>query len=316
MHQRIWRAVTYSFVVLALATGGCSQLPTAPASGTAGFPRGGEPFGGLPTVSDSTADVPILSSLGGMAMVSGYMVQVPAGALGRDATLHLRVNAAARTLDVSFTPASVALSQPLVLTAGLAGIATGDMGNYAIYSIQGNTWTRVPGSKLLTYAEVLQASIPGGGRYGVGSWTDLAPGLDVAETSADVSASFGGSVSCGGVRVDVPAGALRDNGTVTMRWRRSDNVVDLEITPIDLNGFEQPVTLTMDARSLPVAQRERAVVSWWNPQAQAWEDVPGSVVDLETGRVTAPLHHFSQYTVRLESKAGWGSLPNPRPTIE
>lgn len=316
MHQRIWRAVTCSVVVWALAAGGCSSLPTAPATGAAGFPRGSDPLGGLPAVSDSTADVPILSALGGLAMVNGYMVQVPAGALGRDATMHLRVNAADRTLDVSFTPANVTLSRPLVLTASLAGVLAGDMGNYTICSILGNTWTRVPGSKLLTYSEVLQAPIPSPGRYGIGSWSDLWPGLEVAETAAEVSSSFGGSVSCGGVRVDVPAGALRDNGTVTMRWSRADNVVDLGITPIDLNGFEQPVTLTMDATALPAGQRALAVVYWWNPEEQTWEEVPGSVADPATGRVSAPLHHFSQYTVGLQSKAGWGSLPNGRPMTQ
>ena len=92
---------------------------------------------------------------------------------------------------MTISSASVSLSQPLVLTAALAGVLAGDMGNYAIYSIQGATWTRVPGSRFLTYSEVLQAPISAVGRYGIGSWTDLAPGLDVAETAAAMGCSEG-----------------------------------------------------------------------------------------------------------------------------
>ncbi len=316
MHSRSRQLVAWAVVAALLALAGCSPLPTSP-EGTSSRPvRGNEPLGALPVVADSSADVPVLAALGGTALVRGYMVQVPPGALSRDATLHLAVHPSDQTLDVSFTPANVTLAMPLVLTAGLAGVATGDMGNWSVYSISGGTWTRVPGAKLVTYLEALQASIPGPGRYGIGSWQDLAPTTEIAETVADVGALFGGSVSCGTVAVDVPAGALRGNGTVDVRWNRITNVVNLEITPLSLNGFEQPVTLTMDASSLPVEQRSLAAVYWWNPDFERWEEVEGSVADPVTGRVRAPLQHFSQYTVGLQSKAGWGSLPGGRPVTE
>lgn len=123
----------------------------------------------------------------------------------------------------------------------------------------------------------------------------------------DVVGRVGGSLTNGLWRVDVPAGAIDGNATISISVAGSgSSECDLGITPADKNHFATPVTLTFDCRNVPADQLASYVVFWFNPSTGGWEPVAGSTVDLNHKTVSAPLQHFSRYSVApADGKAGW-----------
>ena len=119
--------------------------------------------------------------------------------------------------------------------------------------------------------------------------------------------SIGGSLSNGRWRVDIPAGAVNGNGTVTLATASSSSPdCQLGISPSSLNGFSQPVTLTADCSGVSSAVLSTYVIYWYNPNTKVWVEVAGSKVDLNRKVVTAPLQHFSRYAVGPSGgRAGW-----------
>jgi hypothetical protein len=119
--------------------------------------------------------------------------------------------------------------------------------------------------------------------------------------------SLGGSLSNGRWRVEIPANAVSGNATVSLGVA-SDSSPDcqLEISPVSLNHFSTPVTLTVDCRSIPASTLSTYVIYWYDPAKLVWTQVAGSKVDLASMSVSAPLQHFSCYAVGpAGGRAGW-----------
>jgi len=119
--------------------------------------------------------------------------------------------------------------------------------------------------------------------------------------------SLGGSLSNGRWRVDIPANAVSGNGTVTLGVASASSpACQLEISPVSLNHFSTPVTLTVDCSSVSSYTLSSYVIYWYNPNTKVWTEVAGSKVDLSRKTVSAPLQHFSQYAVGpAGGRAGW-----------
>jgi hypothetical protein len=139
----------------------------------------------------------------------------------------------------------------------------------------------------------------------IGSLVDGLLGLLVR--TLNLVGSLGGSLANGRWRVDVPAGAVEGNATVSLGVPNSTSgECGLEIWPADKNSFQKPVTLTVDCRSVSSDRLRTYVIHWYNPSTRQWVPVQGSRVDLTTKTVSAPLLHFSRYAVGpLGTKAGW-----------
>lgn len=131
--------------------------------------------------------------------------------------------------------------------------------------------------------------------------------VNLVVRTLDIVGSVGGTLLNGRFRVDVPAGAIDGNATISIATAGSQSPeCDLGITPADRNHFAVPVTLTINCPNVPATTLRTYVVLWWNPATSAWEAVPGSTVDLDKRTVSAPLQHFSRYTVgTADGKAGW-----------
>jgi hypothetical protein len=122
----------------------------------------------------------------------------------------------------------------------------------------------------------------------------------------DIVGNIGGTLINGRFRVDVPAGAIDGNATISISTSAQSPECQLDITPADRNHFAVPVKLTIDCSSVSPTVLRNYVVLWWNPATSAWEAVPGSTVDLNKRTVSAPLQHFSRYSVGpADGKAGW-----------
>ena len=119
--------------------------------------------------------------------------------------------------------------------------------------------------------------------------------------------SLGGSLTNGRWRVDVPAGAVDGDATISIGVQGAGaSACQLEIAPVSLNHFSTPVTLTVDCSNVPAATLSTYTIFWFDPSAGRWVPVAGSKVDLNAKTVSAPLQHFSQYSVGpRDSKASW-----------
>ncbi len=121
--------------------------------------------------------------------------------------------------------------------------------------------------------------------------------------------SLGGSLSNGRWTVVIPANAVGGDATVSLAVSSSTaSDCQLGITPSTLNHFSVPVTLTIDCRNMTTDQLRASVIRWLDPSTGKWVAVAGSTVDLNAKTVSAPLQHFSQYSVGPDpdgGKAGW-----------
>jgi len=138
----------------------------------------------------------------------------------------------------------------------------------------------------------------------IGGLTDLLKGLIVK--TLNLVGSLGGTVTNGRWKVVIPAGAIDGSATVYVGVQSSTSpIVQLEINP-EKNSFLKPVTLTADCSSVSATLLKTYSVFWWDPVKSVWVPVPGSKVDLTKKTVTAPLYHFSKYSVGpLPGKGGW-----------
>jgi hypothetical protein len=123
----------------------------------------------------------------------------------------------------------------------------------------------------------------------------------------NVIGSIGGSLTNGRWRIDIPANAIDGTATVALGVRSSTSAdCQLEISPADKNHFSVPVRLTADCRSVPSSELAGYVIFWFDPATGKWVPVEGSQVDLVNKTVSAPLLHFSKYSVGpADGKAGW-----------
>ena len=124
----------------------------------------------------------------------------------------------------------------------------------------------------------------------------------------NVNGSRGGSVSAGRFTVIVPAGAIEGRAKITITVpNRGAKVCELHITPAAANKFKLPVTLRANVKDAGPDKQSELGILYFNPHTQSWQPVPGSKVNLATGKVEAPLEHFSVYGVGsiVEGRSGW-----------
>jgi hypothetical protein len=133
-------------------------------------------------------------------------------------------------------------------------------------------------------------------------------------TSAEIDGSVGGRMQCGRFRLAVPAGAFEGKGTVTMTMEdETVMVVDVEITPVELNQFEIPISLALDTSGADVST-DVVSIYWYDPENKTWvemscdkdlsndPEVQDPLLQTETRGLVTTLSHFSRYS---GGKAGW-----------
>lgn len=155
----------------------------------------------------------------------------------------------------------------------------------------------------------------GGGAPAAGAPTmEVLPVADrKLSRSAVVDGSVGSKMRCGRFVLLLPAGAFDGSGTVTMSMADSTvMILDLAISPADLNGFQKPIDLAITTTDLSVSP-DSLQIYYYNPESKEWlslscdhtvEDDPRLVEEaLTTTRgLLTPLFHFSKYSA---GKAGW-----------
>ena len=139
----------------------------------------------------------------------------------------------------------------------------------------------------------------------IGGVIDLVKGL--LFKTLNLVGSLGGSLTNGRWKVVVPPNAVEGNAAIALGVAGSDSpACQLEITPAEKNRFSVPVTLTASCKDISNTVLASYVIRWWDPVKRVWVPVEGSRVDLANKTVSAPLSHFSTYSVGPRSgRAGW-----------
>lgn len=108
-----------------------------------------------------------------------------------------------------------------------------------------------------------------------------------------IVASQGGFVELNGFRVDIPAGALPRDTTVTIDLPTDAVLAKRVLAEFGPHGvqFNQPVTLTFPLAGVSLGGSP-VEVAWWN--GSQWVGLGGSVNALGT-RLTGTTPHFSTY---------------------
>jgi len=124
-----------------------------------------------------------------------------------------------------------------------------------------------------------------------------------------VTIPFGqsGSVTNGRWRLDVPAGAIAGDATVSIGVQSPSSFsCQLTVLPLELNHFATPVTVTANCRDIEREKLKDWVVWWFDPMQGKWVILQNSKVNLDKGTVSAPLPHCSAYAAGpRDGKAGW-----------
>jgi hypothetical protein len=115
------------------------------------------------------------------------------------------------------------------------------------------------------------------------------------------------SVKNGRWKIEVPIGAINGRAQVSVTVPgEASPACELGISPAEKNHFAVPVILVADCKDVPRERLATYVISWYDPATGTWVPVPGSSVDLKKRTVTAPLLHFSVYSVGpAGGKSGW-----------
>ncbi len=130
--------------------------------------------------------------------------------------------------------------------------------------------------------------------------------LQLIVRTLNLIGSLGGTLTNGRWRVDVPPDAIEGTAVITLAVPSlSSSTCQLEISPASKNSFSVPATLTADCRGVPESELRSYVIFWFDPNTKVWVPVSGSRVDLTTKTVSAPLLHFSTYSVGSYGKSGW-----------
>jgi hypothetical protein len=115
-----------------------------------------------------------------------------------------------------------------------------------------------------------------------------------------VTAEDGGTVEGGGGTLEIPAGALDEDTTITLALLEPGSLPEAGSVAGQVFGFGPtgttfltPATLTLPLPDAPAAG-EHAVVSWLD--GTTWVDLPTTE---GTSEVSAPIAHFTMFAVRL-----------------
>ena len=165
---------------------------------------------------------------------------------------------------------------------------------------------RMPTAPNVTTQAGAEVASPAAEPGGLGS--TIGDALNQIVKTIELVGDVGGTLTNGRWTVDVPPRAVDGNGSVSITVVSANSPgCQLDITPVTLNQFSTPVTLTADCSSVPSAALSNYVIYWFNPGTRQWVQVAGSKVDLTRKVVTAPLKHFSQYSVGPSGGSEGGS---------
>lgn len=141
-----------------------------------------------------------------------------------------------------------------------------------------------------------------------GTPTPTPPPTVTAPSSATIDAAKGGSVTSGGITVNVPAGALSGNGTISVTpvtdlsktpvgtlFKIGSTVVDIVITGATLTGT-LTITLDYDKAALANVPAEQIGIYYWNEARGGWVFVGGKV-DAATGKVSVDVNHLTKFAI-------------------
>jgi len=129
------------------------------------------------------------------------------------------------------------------------------------------------------------------------------------QVSADIDGAVGGRLQCGRFLLSVPPGAFEGKGTVSMSMAdETVMIVDVEISPVELNAFDIPVKLCLLTDGTNLSEEDLQIY-WWDPAKSVWTAM-GCDRDLSddtaitgtTEGLLTNLSHFSRYS---GGKAGW-----------
>jgi hypothetical protein len=156
--------------------------------------------------------------------------------------------------------------------------------------------------------------LPPGGGYPAGSASGSGSTDRKLQVAARVDGAAGAKLQCGRFFLMVPPGAVDGEGTVTMTMEDSTVMVcDVEIFPAELNGFKEPVSLSLCTNDTD-ASPDTLSIYWYDKDRNDWVDM-GCDKDLSDNvemteapypvsmrGVMTTLSHFSRYS---GGKAGW-----------
>jgi hypothetical protein len=126
------------------------------------------------------------------------------------------------------------------------------------------------------------------------------------ERAADVAANKKGGLSNGRWSLNVPAGAIPEDATVTLGIPSSKSTgCELTIDPGQLDPASATMTLTADCHGISPQKLAGYAMYRYEPDTQSWTQVAGSQVDTKRKSVSAPVTRFGIYAVGMPGKSGW-----------
>jgi hypothetical protein len=122
--------------------------------------------------------------------------------------------------------------------------------------------------------------------------------------SKTMNGLLGGTVRAGKFTAVLPPGCFLGTRTVTVTQADPAKLqVELSMSGAHIQRFLTPIVLVADASDMQVKLLSQSTIAWLNPATGKWEPVLGCQVNLLGLSLSAPLWHFSTYSV--QSKAGW-----------
>jgi len=218
-----------------------------------------------------------------------------------------------------FSPVSAKLTAlaAAITVVALAAIGCGSMPTSPVAIPNGSSMSANAGTEGASVSTIPVEEPSGSGATG-DEPVDLPPaaidvlaafgqGGTMSARGADLPGDASGAVQIGRWRIEVPAGAVDGPAHFSITIPSSKSAAcDLSITPAEKNHFAVPVRLIADCHGVAPHKLMGYAIYWYNPDTQAWVQVPGSQVDLRKKTVSAPLEHFSIYSVGpAPGKSGW-----------
>jgi hypothetical protein len=156
---------------------------------------------------------------------------------------------------------------------------------------------------LAVFGTGCSSSSTSGGAGGGASTKQTLPGIG-EKKSAAITAKSGGKLAATGGELDIPAGALAADTTVTVEIKDPSTFPGADAIAINVydfgpNGtkFEKPVSLTLDLQGVTAPEGKVAKIAYYD--GSSWKTLDDS--KLEGGKVTATTTHFTPYTVVWEN---------------
>ncbi|UPK46802.1 S-layer homology domain-containing protein [Paenibacillus pabuli] len=140
-------------------------------------------------------------------------------------------------------------------------------------------------------------------------------------TNSGTITANGGSLSLGGVKINVPAGSMESSVISVNKVSQTSNLFTdstlkllgdvYEITASKSEDFTKPVTVTLPFDKNKVDFDKSAVgLYWFNEQAKKWVALDNLKVDQMNGTVSGTIDHFTTFAVLVSDKT---VTPTPAP---